>query len=364
MKYSPDYIANLQPYVAGKTIAEVKKAYNPERIAKLASNENRLGCSPNVHSAVSEAMKVVQDYPDPASMQLRQELAEFYKQDVSRIVCASGSEGVMTLFTRAFIQEGDHVITAGATFIGFLVLANIQGANLQRIPLTEDFRFDVKAIADAVTNKTKVVYIANPNNPTGTIISETEYEWLLNNIPAHVIVIMDEAYFEYSQSFEEFPDSLVGQPENVIVFRTFSKAYGLAGLRVGYAIGDEKWISIMTKIKPPFDPSVVAQFAGIAALKDRDFLQKGLEIVESGRMRLYQFLDTMNLKYVPSYSNSVMLVFDSTLKAEEFTQNMLERGVILRRLPGFGLPNCVRVTIGLPDEMEFFEKHCAEVVEA
>jgi histidinol-phosphate aminotransferase len=267
----------------------------------------------------------------------------------------------MSLFTRAFIQEGDHVVTASATFIGFLVLANIQGADIERVPLTPDYRFDVKAIAAAVNEKTKVIYIANPNNPTGTIITRNEYEWLLNNTPDHVLIVMDEAYYEYAKDSEEYPDSLQNPVPRVITFRTFSKAYGLAGLRAGYAIGDEVLIGIMTRIKPPFDPSVVAQYAAKSALQDQDFIAKSVGLVNEGRQQLYHFLEEHEVDFVKSYSNSVMIPFGSETKAEAFTLEMMKKGVILRRLPGFGLANCVRVTIGLPEEMNYFEEKFDEV---
>lgn len=361
LQLTPEYIKNLKPYVAGKTIAEVQEMYNPERIAKLASNENRLGCSPKIKAAVEEAMQVVQDYPDPASRMLRKTLSRFYGVTEEKIVCASGSEGVMSLFTRAFLQEGDHVITASATFIGFLVLANIQGAKIQRVPLTNDYRFDVKAISDAVNEDTKVIYIANPNNPTGTIISKEEYEWLLNNTPDHVLIVMDEAYYEYAKDSEEYPDSLINTVPRVISFRTFSKAYGLAGLRAGYAIGDPELIGIMTKIKPPFDPSVVAQYAAKSAILDQDFISKSVSLVNDGRQHLYHFLEDRGISFVKSYSNSVMIPFGSEEKAAAFTEAMMKKGVILRRLPGFGLPDCVRITIGLPEEMNYFEEKFDEI---
>lgn len=359
----PSYIQNLKPYVAGKTIAEVKEAYNPPRIAKLASNENRMGCSPQAKAAAIQALDVVQDYPDPQSRKLRAALAAHHRIPENEIVCAGGSEGVMTLFTRAFLREGDHVVTASATFIGFLVLANIQGVELERVPITSDFRFDADGILKAVRKDTKAVYLANPNNPTGTYLNKTELTRLLEAIPATTLILLDEAYIEYAKYLGDYPDGMDFRRDNMIILRTFSKAYGLAGLRVGYGVGPANLIEIMTRIKPPFEPSVTAQWAALAALADQDFIQRSVALVNRGRDRLIRFCEKHNLNWAGNAANSVMIVFASEAQAEQFTQKLLERGVIVRRLPGFGLPNCVRVTIGLDEEMDWFEEVAEKVVE-
>lgn len=356
MKYTPDYIRNLKPYVAGKTIAEVVAQYQPKRIAKLASNENRLGCSPKVRTAVEQAMQQIQDYPDPAAQKLTSALAAKYNVEPEQVLCCSGSEGVMSLFTRAFLQEGDHVLTADVTFIGFTVLANIQGADIERVPLGVNFRFDLEAIARRIRPDTKCVYLANPNNPTGTYVNRAELQEFLSQVPTHVLVILDEAYFEYARSLDDYPNGLDFLGKNVFVFRTFSKAYGLAGLRIGFGIGDAEWMGIMRKIKPPFEPSAVAQAAGIAALEDEAFLARSIELVAQQKERLYAMLEKAGLSFVSSASNSVMVVFGDEHQARVFTQSMLEKGVILRQLGGFGLPNAVRITVGLVEEMDYVEK--------
>lgn len=352
----PFNIRDLKPYVAGKTIAEVKEAYNLSRISKLASNENRLGCSSAVKPAVEEAIKEIQDYPDPVSRDLCALLAERNGVSKDNIIVAAGSESIIANLCRTFFLNNEEAITADATFVGFFVQANIRGISLNRIPLASGFKFDLEAIAQAISSRTKMIYIANPNNPTGTYISKREFEAFMKRVPEDVLVIMDEAYFEYARHTNDYPNSLDYKFDNVLTLRTFSKAYGLAGFRVGYCIGPEKLIQNMLKTKLTFEPTTLAQAAACAALKDEDFLKKSIEVVEKNRSRLYRFFDEHDVTYVPSVSNSVMMVLSTERDAIEFTQSMLERGVILRRVQSFGLPNCIRITIGTEKEMDHFEE--------
>jgi len=357
----PSNIKNLQPYVAGKTIAEVRQAYQPKRISKLASNENRLGCSPLVKAAVLEALQEVQDYPDPISQQLRAALAEKNSVKPENIIVAAGSESIIGILCRTFFYDKDEAITADATFVGFFVQANIQGITIKKVPVTQDYRFDLDAMAKAITDHTKMIYIANPNNPTGTYITKQEFEAFMDKVPDDVIVIMDEAYYEYAQEVEDYPHALDYGYDNVISLRTFSKAYGLAGFRVGYAIGHEQLIAHMLKTKLTFEPTALAQAAALAALNDQDFLAESKQIVEQGKKKLYAFFDEKDIAYVPSVSNSVMMILPTEEEARAITQAMLEEGVILRCVDAFGLPNCVRITIGKAEEMNHLEESFKKV---
>lgn len=351
----PENIKNLQPYVAGKTIAEVREAYQPERISKLASNENRLGCSSMVKPAVEQVLQKIQDYPDPVSRKLRTAIAQKNRVKPENVIVAAGSESIIAILCRTFFLDNEEAITADATFVGFFVQANIQGIALKKVPVTEDYRYDLNTMAEAITDQTKMVYIANPNNPTGTYITSQEFEAFMEAVPDDVLVIMDEAYYEYAQEVEDYPHALDYNFDNVLSLRTFSKAYGLAGFRVGYAVGHEHLISSMLKTKLTFEPTSTGQAAALAALKDQDFLNKGKKLVEQGKKRLYTFFEEQGVTYIPSVSNSVMMVLPSVDKAKKFTQSMLEEGVILRRINAFGLPNCVRITIGTAQEMKHFE---------
>lgn len=358
----PYNIRDLSPYVAGKTIAEVKEAYNPGRISKLASNENRLGCSPLVKKAVNSAMEEIQDYPDPASRKLRSRLAEKYGVASENIIVAAGSESIIANLCRTFFLNHEGAVTASATFVGFFVQANIRGISLNLVPLTQDYRFDLRKMIEAIGPGTKMVYIANPNNPTGTYITKKEFEDFMSHVPGDVLVIMDEAYFEYAQNVEDYPNSLDYEYDNVITLRTFSKAYGLAGFRIGYGIGHKDLIGNMLKTKLTFEPATPAQVAAEAALQDEEFLQQSITLVERGRERLYDFFDRYNISYAPSISNSVMIIMKTEQEAIDVTQSMLEEGVILRRVGAFGLPNCIRITIGTEQEIDHFEDSLTKVL--
>lgn len=358
----PYNVRDLSPYVAGKTIAEVKKAYKPKRISKLASNENRLGCSPRVEKAVSKAISEVQDYPDPASRKLRSMLAERNEVEPENIIVAAGSESVIANLCRTFFLNHEEAVTSSATFVGFFVQANIRGISLKLIPHTDNYGFDLDKMAESVNDRTKMIYIANPNNPTGTYITGQEFEDFMKAVPSDVLVIMDEAYYEYARNVDDYPHSLDYNYPNVITLRTFSKAYGLAGFRIGYGIGHKELIGNMLKTKLTFEPTTLAQAAAVAALQDEDFLQRSVDMVEQGRERLYRFFDQHDIRYCRSISNSVMMILPTEQEAVDFTQSMLKEGVILRRINAFGLPNCIRITIGTEVEMDHFEDSLTKVM--
>ncbi len=358
----PKNIEQLNRYIAGKTIAEVKEAYNPVRISKLASNENRIGCSPNVEPAVLDALTEIQDYPDPIARKLRRAIAQKNKVKESEVILASGSESLLSMLCRTFFLNKQNAITAEATFVGFFVQAGVRGIHLKKIPMTPDYRFDVKAIVNAIDDQTKMIYLANPNNPTGTYINRKEYEWLMEQVPKEVLVVADEAYYEFAEDVEDYPKALDYNYENVIVLRTFSKAYGLAGFRVGYGIAKEEIISNLLKTKLTFEPTTLGQAAALAAYQDVDFLKKSVQVVNDGKERLYKFFDENKVDYKKSISNSVMMIMPTEQEAIDFTQKMLELGVILRRINAFGLPECIRITIGTETEMDHFEESFTKVI--
>lgn len=363
-KILPENIYSLQPYIAGKTIAEVENRYHPKQISKLASNENRLGCSDKVKEAVSKTLEIVHDYPDPIAGRLRKKIAELHHVSESDVLLAAGSESIISILCRTFFKNDENAVTARATFVGFFVQAGVRGVELKKVPLTKDYRFDITGILNAVDSKTKMVYIANPNNPTGTYITKEEYKKLRSELPQNVLLIMDEAYQEFVGSVKDYPDSLSYRQQNIITLRTFSKAYGLAGFRIGYAIADADLIEQMLKTKLTFEPTTLAQAAAFAALDDQAFIEKSVQIVADGRERLYDFFDRHHVEYVPSISNSVMIVLDDESEAGQFIQLMLEQGVILRRADAFGLPNCIRITIGTEKDMKHFEESFLNIFHA
>ncbi len=352
----PERIHNLKPYVAGKTIAEVKKEFNVKQISKLASNENRLGCSPDVKKAILEVMKQVQDYPDPVSRDLRAEISRRNSVNESEVMVAAGSESILSILCRSLTGIDSNIVTANATFVGIYVQAGVMGCTVKRVPVTKEFGFDSEKMLEAIDENTRMIYLANPNNPTGTYLNKAEYSSLVRQVPEHVLIVTDEAYFEYAKDVDDYPSALDYRKENVIVTRTFSKGYGLAGFRIGYAIGDSALIEQLMKCKLTFEPTTLAQAAALAAIRDEIFLKKSIDIVEHEREKLYRFFLSNQTKFVKSISNSVMIVFDTEEEASVFTRKMLENGVILRRLNAFGLPNCVRITIGTAREMDHFKE--------
>jgi histidinol-phosphate aminotransferase len=358
----PENINELKAYVPGKTIAEVKRDYKPARISKLASNENRLGRSNKVDEAVAKALEVVHDYPDPESRNLRSAISKRYNLSEDRIVVGAGSESMLAGLCRSFFLNKENLITCDATFIGVYVQAKIRGIKVKRIPITNDYRFDIKSMVNAIDEKTKMLYIANPNNPTGTYITKDEFEWLINAVPNDVLIVMDEAYYEYAHFINDYPDVLSYDQENVIVLRTFSKGYGLAGFRVGYAIANPSIAHYLKKTRLAFEPGSLGQAAALASFADTEFLSRSVEIVEKGKQDLYNFFDELNINYARSAANFVMIELDDEETASYVTQKMLEQGVILRHIKGFGLPKCIRITVGLPEEMEHFKSTFQQVI--
>ena len=359
----PGHIQKLTPYVAGKTIAEVKETYKPKQISKLASNENRLGFSPTVPKAVEKALKEIQDYPDPVARELKQAIAKKNGVGSNEVLVAAGSESIISILCRTFLEKESECVTADATFVGFFVQAGVMGATIKKVPVTDLYKFDVDGMLAAIDENTKIVYIANPNNPTGTYLDKEEFQKLVDGVPDDVLLMADEAYFEFAKDVDDYPQALDYRTDNMVILRTFSKAYGLAGFRIGYCIANEELITQMMKTKLTFEPTATAQAAALAAYGDDEFLQKGIDVVERGNKDLYQFFDEQKVEYMPSTSNSVMMILENEQKAVDFTQAMLKEGVILRRINAFGLPNCVRITIGLDSEMQHFKESFLKVNE-
>jgi histidinol-phosphate aminotransferase len=320
-----------------------------------------LGCSSKVKDAVLDSLKEIQDYPDPIAGKLRGAIAERNGVKESEVILAAGSESIISILCRTFFKHDENAVTADATFVGFFVQVGVRGIELKKVPVTKDFRFDVEGIINAIDEKTKMVYLANPNNPTGTYLASEEYKKLVDSIPDDVLLIADEAYYEYASEVEDYLPAIDYRNENVIILRTFSKAYGLAGFRIGYAIADEKLITEMLKTKLTFEPTAPAQAAALAAYGDDQFLAESIEVVKEGRHRIYDFFDRHDVSYKKSISNSVMMILNTEEEAIDFTQKMLEQGVILRRINAFGLPKCVRITIGTPSEMNHFEESFKQI---
>jgi histidinol-phosphate aminotransferase len=348
MPLVPPYIEALRPYEAGRSIEEVKRAYGLSRISKLASNENPLGPSPLAIEAMARSMNGLNFYPD-GGLELRRVLAEKYETKIENVIAGTGSEGIMSNIIRAFLCDDDEVLTTEAAFLGFQVLAKSRGVAYRTVPY-RDWHYDLTALAEAITERTKIVYLVNPNNPTGTIFSKQDFDAFYRHVPERVLIILDEAYFEYAKDTPRYPDSMHYRYDNVITLRTFSKVYGLAGVRIGYGFAHQDLISNLLKVKLPFEPSSVAQAAGIGALADREFLHHSLELNARGLKFFSAAFGELGFIAVPSDANFVMLALPSPEQADQLTRELLMQGIIVRPLRSFGLPHCIRISTGTDED--------------
>lgn len=349
----PPYIRDLVPYPPGKPIEEVEREYGISGSVKLASNESPLGPSPRAVEAAKRVAGNIHRYPDGSGYYLKRRLAEKHSVKPENIILGNGSNEVIDLVARAFIGRGDEAVMGDAAFIVYQLVTQAVGGKKVVVPL-RDYTHDLVAMAAAVTERTRVVFVANPNNPTGTIVSREDLDAFFGNIPDDVLVVMDEAYHEYASRCEEYEDSMsrLREKNNLIVLRTFSKAYGLAGLRVGYGVASAEVISILERIRQPFNVNSVALAAAEAALDDKDHIRRGLDVNEEGMSYLVRELEEMGLTCVRSFANFIL--FDAARDGEEMYGDLLRRGVIVRPMRGYGLANHLRVTVGLPEENERF----------
>lgn len=359
MTLVPPYIESLVPYKPGKSAEQIREQYKLDKIIKLASNENPIGSSPKGIAAARDSYHDIQLYPDGGLM-LRNKLAKLYEVKLDNVVVGNGSESILANIVRTFMDDDEEVLTVAGTFIGIYVAAWSRGVKLVTLPL-KNFAYDLEAMADAITPKTKIIYLSNPNNPTGTYFTKKEFEKFMTRVPSRTLVILDEAYCEYAQDFDDYPDSMTYRLDNVITLRTFSKAYGLAAVRIGYGFAHEDLCRNVLKVKLPFEPSSVAQAAGAGALDDFEFLKLTQDTNRVGRIEMPKLYKELGLKFVPSAANFFMLPFDTEEQALKFSEELEKRGVIVRPLRGFMLPNCVRITIGTEEQNEFLAEALREV---
>jgi histidinol-phosphate aminotransferase len=344
----PPYIESLRPYEAGRTIESVRKQYGLARIAKLASNENPLGTSPKAKEAIRQSVDGLNLYPN-GGLDLREVLAHEFDLKVDNVIAGSGSEGIMSSIIRAFLCDEDEVLTTEAAFIGFQVLARSRGVRYRTVPY-DNWHYDLPALAAQINENTKIIYLANPNNPTGTIFTKAQFDDFYRHVPERVLIILDEAYFEYAKDNPRYPDSMHYRYDNVITLRTFSKIYGLAGVRIGYGFAHEELIRNLLKVKLPFEPSTPAQAAGVAALQDKEFLYRSLALNANGIRYLTEGLQDLGLTVVPSEANFVMTVLPDEAEASRIFELLLSRGVVVRPLKAFGLPQCIRISTGTDED--------------
>jgi histidinol-phosphate aminotransferase len=284
-------------------------------------------------------------------LSLRKKIADKYVIKFENVICGSGSESVLSCALRAFLDEEDEILSSSGTFIGFQVLAKMSGKKTHLIP-QKNYTFDLNGIYKKINDSTKIIYLCNPNNPTGTAFTIDELEGFMTKVPNNILVILDEAYFEYSNGWPDYPDSMHYRWDNVLTLRSFSKVYGLAGIRIGYGMAHSDIISKLMKVKLPFEPSSLASAAGIAALDDLEFLQKSIELNRLSLKYFHFHFERLGLKYTPSIANFVMIDFNVSELAHKIHFGLLKQGIITRPLDAFGLPHCIRISTGTLEQNE------------
>ncbi len=353
-----DNIKNISPYVPGKPLEELERELGITGSIKLASNENPLGPSPKAVAAIKKALEGLNRYPDGSGYYLSRALAGKYAVDLSEIILGNGSNELIELAVRAFVQPGDEVISADPSFVVYKTITQAAGGTNVLVPL-KDHKHDLDAMADRITPKTKVVFIANPNNPTGTMNTKAEMDRFMGRAPDHALVAVDEAYFEYV-THADYPDlsEYLRTGKNVLALRTFSKIYGLAGLRIGYGITKPEIAELLNKVRQPFNTNSLAQIGALAALADRKHVEKSIAVNNEGKQFLYQSFGRLGISFVPTEANFIL--FETRFDGRELYQSLLKTGVIIRPMGGGKL----RVTIGLPEENKRFVTELEKIVTA
>jgi histidinol-phosphate aminotransferase len=344
-------VRELAPYQPGKPIEELRRELGLERIIKLASNENPLGASPAVNEALHRLWKDIARYPDGSGFSLKQTLSSMLDVGSDCITLGNGSNDVLEMLARAYINEGDEVIFSQHAFAVYPIVTQAVGGHAVVVP-ARDFGHDLQAMAKAVTAKTRIIFIANPNNPTGTYVSNADLTQFLDQVPAQVIVVLDEAYFEYV-SAEDYPNGLdlMAKFPNLVVSRTFSKVYGLASLRVGYAIANPEITDILNRVRQPFNVNTFALVAAEAALGDQDFVRRSYQVNLEGLELMQQGLKKLGIDPIPSVCNFVTFQHP---QAKQLNTMLLAKGIIIRDVANYDIAHGLRVSIGLPQENRLF----------
>ena len=352
------HVRAIAPYVGGKPISEVAREFglDESKIVKLASNENPLGMPESAKKAMAKAAEDLGRYPDSNGFDLKNALAKKLNVPFEWITLGNGSNDILELTARAVAQEGDEVVFSKHAFAVYPLATQAVGGKAIEVPATKDYGHDLPAMLKAITPKTRLVFVANPNNPTGTFLPAKEIETFLEQVPSNVVVVIDEAYNEFLTPEQQY-DAIawVRKYPNVIVSRSFSKAYGLAGLRIGYGVAQNNITDLLNRIRQPFNVNSLAQAAAIAALADVEFLKKCYELNRAGYAQLTAAFEQMGLRYLPSSGNFVLVkVGDDVNAGAKVNLELLKAGVIVRPVGNYGLPEWLRISIGLPEENQAF----------
>lgn len=351
----PDHIAAIDPYIPGKPTEELEREYGIKDSIKMASNENPLGTSEKVIKAITKAAKAVNLYPTSDCYYLRLKLSKKFSVPIENIVCGSGSVDLIEMLPRTFLAADENVVSSEMTFQSYKIATYMVNTNFKAAPV-KNFGFDLDAILKLVDKKTKLVFVANPNNPTGTLIKRKEMDAFISKLPPDPILVLDEAYFEFIDD-PDYPNGLdyLNKRDRIFIMRTFSKIHGLAGLRIGYGIGSKEIIDAINKIRSPFNVNAIAQAAAIAALDDGDFVKQSREVINEGLKYLTGEFTRLGIKFIPSYANFVMIFPDKP--ALDVDEQLKRRGIITR--PN---PKSLRITIGTMKQNKRLVKALEEIL--
>jgi len=343
-----EHILGIAPYEPGKPVEELERELGIPGAIKLASNENPLPPSDRVQQAISAALSHLNRYPDGSAFYLRQAVAKRHGLTPDHIVLGNGSNDLIELVVRGFMGPGDEAVVPHPSFLVYPMIVQAVGG-VRVMVMLRDSRLDLEAMARAITSQTKLVFIANPNNPTATIVTADEFDHFMARVPDRTIVVVDEAYVEFAHG-PDFPDtfSYVWQGRKIVVLRTFSKANSLAGLRLGYAVADPDAIALLNRIRQPFNVNSLAQAAGLAALDDEHHVVECVRMNEAGKAYLYEQFRELGVRYVPSRANFILV--DVGRSAADIYQKLLHEGLIVRPMTAFGMETALRITVGTPDE--------------
>lgn len=346
------WILELPEYIPGRTIDEIKKKYKLDTVYKLASNENIFGPSPKVSEALNNALSEINYYPDSYNRDLREKLEEKTGISKEQFLFGNGTDQIIEMVCDAVLDKDKNIVIPDPTFLTYEKSALKNNAGIIKIPL-KDFRQDYLSIVSAADKNTGIIFLTSPHNPTGTIISEKELRFILDNVSPEILVVLDEAYTEFVRNEDKFNSyNLIDSFGNLMVMRTFSKIYGLAGLRIGYAVADEAVIKSIEKLAQPFVVNLLAQKAAIASLEDDEYINKNIDLIISEREKLFNFFNSSNIEYVKSYANFILI--KTGKHTEAVTEDLLRKGFIVRGGGFLGFPEYIRVTVSVPEINEKF----------
>ncbi len=358
-KIGLDHLEEITPYKGGDFhINELKTlSKNKIKLTKLASNENPAGISLLAKKAIQKEINELARYPDSNGFQLKKIISQKYKVPIDWVVLGNGSNDILDLVARALVSPKDSVIFSEYSFAVYALSTKIIGAKGIKVP-SKNFGHDLNAMKKAITENTKLIYIANPNNPTGTFLNEKSLKNFIKSVPSSIVIVLDEAYTEYLSKKDSFNSiSWIKNYSHLFISRTFSKAYGLAGLRIGFGIGQKKITNLINRVRHPFNVNTLAQVAAISAFKDKDFLKLSIKINKLGYAQITNAFDKLKVKYIPSYANFILFhAGDLNYSSKKIFSILLSKGIIIRSVTEYGLNNWLRVSIGMPKENEKFIK--------